>query len=444
MTWGLQQRDYPILTPGQMSPFNQAFQSGLENYMNINKAALDPLKTYAQAMSQLTYSNLMGPQYLAKLYGIPGFVANTSDNKKKQDIENLRNAAMNQPTTNAPYQHGGLYNAVMDLGNRLFGQSKQAVPAQSSADRGYEYDSEGNNVIASPEDTQAPTAPSNVEPTNPTLLQEAMNAWMQSPEAKKQADTEGYYQVPGNAELLDWFKRQNPRPAPAQPAPIPTETPKTEKTYEEKEGEYKGIIKEAEKLGEVRGTQIGELNDTYDAALTNKNNLDKLGSIISSPQFRDMRQLAIGGGYELGYFARKGTPEQKEMVGKLKASIGQVVTDAAGKFKGAFRVGEQDLIDKMKINENDPVDVAIGKYESLAYLNELALRRSSMAAQLMQSRHITKAEALEIARDKVPGDKVMSEIEDNIHAPIQVRNKKTGQMMTVTVTQARRLGVPNV
>jgi hypothetical protein len=268
MTWGLQQRDFPILTPGQMNPFHQALQQGLETYRGITQAQYEPLKLQADAASKLTYAQLMGPQYLAKLLGNKDIAANIPDDQKAQILGNLTRAGLNasqiealtgwnvqQPaqnnqqnnaTENTPApapaptpapspapQQGGLMDALHNLYKNMFGPTQTQNPAApvtevyrpgenlgTGDDRGMVFDKNGNNVVATPQQVSQSGNP-NVQvdlgggvtgAVQPEVGTEYPPTQQPQPQPKKtwaeniaaQKKTEAYGEEEGKLEAKEW------------------------------------------------------------------------------------------------------------------------------------------------------------------------------------------------------------------------------------------------
>lgn len=169
---------FPILTAGQMNPFHQALQSGLENYQNNMKTAYMPYAYQADIASKQAYANNYARQIAATVLGNPLAVASMmqTDTGKAQ-LNNL----ISQMTTTAGRagtgitvplpgqsmggqqgQGGGLW----DWAKSLIGGESSEAPAQGAPqgqmggaqvqpvaqgqgdNSGYDYNSDGTNVRA--------------------------------------------------------------------------------------------------------------------------------------------------------------------------------------------------------------------------------------------------------------------------------------------------------
>jgi len=449
MTWGLQQRDFPVLTPGQMNPYNQAFQSGLQSYMDITKAKYEPIKIQAEAASKLAYANLMGPQFLAKLMGNDPILANMTEEQKTQALQKLYQAGSgggtgagilgggqphkslldslvgwyqgktNAPTGAAPASSGGAAAQPTQAGGQTQG---------TGADSGYSYDQNGNNVKASDDDVDKIVKGVTGNPDN-AEISKATAAYMQSPEAQAKAQKEGMYTIPQTDELMQWYRQQqgaqpSPAPAPAPsvpgqpmppPQPAPVVPPQPQRNFAEKAADYKGLIKEGETLGDIRAKDVSELNNAAFSAKTNETTFNELSDVLGSDQFRQIRQIPLALQHELAYYAKEGTADQQKMVGKYYTLTGNIIKDSSRDFAGQFRTGEQKLLEGMKPNPSDTVDTAIGKTQSLAYLNKMLGERSRLTSDLITKYHINKLQAQDIADKQVNGEMIRSQINNRLN-----------------------------
>lgn len=397
-----------------------------------------PMTSKAEAASKMAYANLMGPQFLAKLMGNSDVVANSPQLQDASTIQRLYQAATGAGTGNALTNMPGdpdrntnsLSNWMTDRIKSIFGgeQSPNALTRQPSqgnvpagnmqkvtaADRGYDYNSDGTNVIAQPKEISATARSSNDPVVN---FGDGMTGTL-----VPQVGT-GY----------------TPEMAAQQQGPK-----QTNGTYAENAGGYKGTIAELEEAGKIRAKDIEDLNNHVFNAETSLSTLNDIGDILSSPEFEQIRQVPLAGRHELAYYAKEGTPEQQQMVGKYYALTGNLVKDASRDFAGSFRKGEQTLLEGMKPSPGDTVDTAKGKTESITYLLNMLKERSQMTSELMSKYHINKGQASDIADKRINGQKIRESVHDKLNPTVTVRNKKTGEVKTISGSEARKLGASNV
>lgn len=163
MPIGVQQ--FPILTPGQMNPFNQALSSGLDTYQNMMKAAYTPATTEANINSKNAYSQNVGRQMIATVLSNPLAVSQMSD----EQFKSMVNQVANPQTMGAGMMHGGvtggqpqssgiggLWDGLLvktGLKDAPQAQPSGTVPdSQYSGNSGMTYDANGNNVVGNVDD----------------------------------------------------------------------------------------------------------------------------------------------------------------------------------------------------------------------------------------------------------------------------------------------------
>lgn len=152
----------------------------------------------------------------------------------------------------------------------------------------------------------------------------------------------------------------------------------------------KEIAKEdAKTLAEIEQSALGA-GDQLSA-------VSGLSDVVAGPIFTQMRQNPLLGKYELQYFAKQGTPEQQNEVGKFMSYAGEIVKRASTDFKGQFRKGEQQLLEGMKPTLSDSIDSAKGKIEALQYLLERFKQRAELESKFMRERNMSPIKARQAA-----------------------------------------------
>lgn len=98
----------------------------------------------------------------------------------------------------------------------------------------------------------------------------------------------------------------------------------------------------------------------------------RLDQSLADPEWRKMQDSVVakfgtdtGRKATLAMYKQAGTPQQKELIGKVQNLTRDIITKSASVFKGTFRVAEQSLLEAMKPSENDPVDVALAKLHEM-------------------------------------------------------------------------------
>ena len=176
-------------------------------------------------------------------------------------------------------------------------------------------------------------------------------------------------------------------------------------------------------LSKEDAKKISGLENTALAGYQKQDTFDAMNQILGSPELEQIRQHPVAGHYELGYYEKFGTPAQQKMIGQLKAHMGQIIKDAAQDFKGQFRIGEQALVNSMKPNPGDSLDVMKGKAEALTYMNQMMTKRAELEARYMRDYHMSALQA------RVAANKVIkpSEVKKQINSILYQSKKKNDQ-----------------
>jgi hypothetical protein len=145
--------------------------------------------------------------------------------------------------------------------------------------------------------------------------------------------------------------------------------------------------------------KISALEDIVLSGSTKQETFNELNQDLGSPEFESLRQHPYLGRHELSWWDKNGTPEQQEMIGRIRTHMGEIIKNASRDFAGQFRIGEQALLNGMKPNESDSLSVMKGKSEALTYMNQLLTKRAELEADYMRNANKTALEA-RIAADK--------------------------------------------
>jgi hypothetical protein len=152
-------QQFPILTPGQMNPYHQALQGGLEMYGQMNTAKYAPQLTQANIAAKNAYANNYHRQLLAQVLGNKDAVAGMKPEQLQALLTQFEQGGQNagQALSGGNIQPKGILSQIASgLG---FGGSTQNVPqgtlppqpqgqSGSGYNSGYQYDAQGNNVRA--------------------------------------------------------------------------------------------------------------------------------------------------------------------------------------------------------------------------------------------------------------------------------------------------------
>lgn len=367
-----------------MGGMNALSQAMLDTKMKQLQNQYAPLTLPAKALSEMAYASFVQPQYTAKLLEHPDIAAQLTPNQRAALLARATGAANNQNTLiNLP---SGLNNNNMNMPS----------PSQPTA-------FQGTNIPFGPQPQIRP----NGTGFNPSEYNANNNPNSYSSNNLNNPPQNGNSNIPISSQNY----LQN---IPSQNMQLPINEP-TQNTWAENIGRKKGIEKELEQMGANRANDIKDLSDVVFSGKTKQATLDNISQIISSPAFEQIRQTPILGGKELAYFQRYGTPDQQNMVGQLMTLSGNIIKDSARDFAGQFRKGEQQLLENMKINPSDTFNAMRGKMEQLSYLNQMITQRSTLTGQIMSQYHMNKLEAQEIADKQLNGDKLRSQIHNQLN-----------------------------
>lgn len=157
---------FPVLSAGQMNPFHQALQTGLENYQNNMKTAYMPYALQADIASKQAYANNYSRQIAAQALSSPA--AATMSNDQIGNLLKMVQGGGNQGSTvGLPGQSNGPGGGLIDWFKSL-GQGGQASPQMNNMQQpsapqqggssgvgnnsGYEYNADGTNKVGTQTD----------------------------------------------------------------------------------------------------------------------------------------------------------------------------------------------------------------------------------------------------------------------------------------------------
>jgi hypothetical protein len=176
-----------------------------------------------------------------------------------------------------------------------------------------------------------------------------------------------------------------------------------------------GLSERDKQLSKEDAKKIASLDEIV---LNNTSKLDTFGElngILGSPEFEAIRQNPLAGSHELGWFSKFGTKEQQDLVGKAQTYMGNIIKDSARDFAGQFRVGEQALLNNMKPNPGDSLDMMKGKAEALTFLTTMMSRRAELEAEYMRNNGFSPLQAKKAADQALDPKAIKKEIHTILH-----------------------------
>jgi hypothetical protein len=176
-----------------------------------------------------------------------------------------------------------------------------------------------------------------------------------------------------------------------------------------------GLSEQGKELSKQDARKISALEDIVLSSSSKLDTFKELNGMLGSPEFEAMRQNPALGQHELGWYSKFGTKEQQAMVGKAQTYMGNIIKDSAKDFAGQFRVGEQALLNNMKPNPGDSLDMMKGKAEALTFLTTMLSKRAELEADYMRNSGLSPLQA-KIAADKMLDPKSLKqEIKTILH-----------------------------
>jgi len=414
----------------------------LRQINHIKKQYL-PTTLSAEAASKLAYANLMGPQFLAKLLSNDSAIANMGDPAAKAALQKAVQAGMGQGSGmnafNQMQQGNGLPTGIGQPGtNALSGwftnALKNAFGQKQAQNIGASYDNSDNPGVSA-------EGPGPIDSGSPFVGRQGYKAPTFSQKRPKDGVT---------LEGQQWYNAKG-EPVYAEEENTPDGSMELEltkgippKTYAEKTGEYKGTVKQKEQEGKYRADALNAIGQSQLGLSNSGAVLDRMTGIITNPVFANMRnKIPAFQSKQLDYLKAMGTPEEKELIGDFLSTGESFIASTVQGFSGKPLVREFDLAQRQKITPHDTVDSATGKLRSARALHDIAEKKNQIVSELLQKGY-NESDAVRQANKMVDVSAIEKETNARLQRTITVTNRKTGEKKTVTIEEARKMGVPNV
>lgn len=401
--------------------------------INEIKSQYAPLTAQAEAASKLAYANLMGPQFLAKLLGNDAAIANMGDANAKEALQKALSAGMGggtgmnflnqiQQQQHGPFQRAGnsLSNFFADKLRNVFGGEPQENPL-SGIDQ-----QEGTNSL----NARMPSAQS---------IQPIPRGQIKRPPGAVTLEGQQWYDKNGNPV---YDEEVNVSDEPTMNLEITKGV--RPKTYAENAGKYLGDVKQGEQEGKYRAEALNAIGQSQLGLSHSGAVLDRMTNIVKNPVFWNMRDtIPFWQDKQLSFLQKTGTPEQQELIGDFLSTAESFIASTVQGFGGRPLVREFDLAQRQKITPNDTVSSALGKLRSARSLHDIAEKKNQIVSELLQKGY-NETDAIMQANKMVDVSAIEKATNDMLQRHIEIRNSKTGEKRSVTIEEARKLGVPNV
>lgn len=442
----------PLVTA--MSGINALNNEMIMRKINAIKAQYAPITAQAEAASKLAYANLMGPQFLAKIMGNDSALGNLSEDQKKMALEKIYQAGSGQGTGANIFNQmrsGIGQPSTNSLSGWLSNKLKNAFDYNASPQNGNAmntpytgYDNSNNPGVSAegpgPIDSGSPFVGREgyKAPKNDTINHEvdaAFDDWLQTPEGRRELLKGENANMPSAEEVVQWKRNKDGGVS----MKMDLVGGRREPTYAEKAATYKGVLREGEKLGEIRATSKKELDQDYQQALQLKQPFQKLASIIRQPKFQKLRELPGFQNLQMNVKSKIGDAEEQKLIGEFQAAAQNIVAATVKGFGGRILASEIPLAESMKLNANDTIGVMMGKAPVIEEFNEMTLQRSRLASKLMKDYHLDKGDALEEADKMIDGEAIRRQVQQDLSLePTEEDYRHTAEKYNISVDEVKK------
>jgi hypothetical protein len=385
-----------------MGGMNSLANDMLLRQMNQIKKQYLPTTMQAEAASKLAYANLMGPQFLAKLLGNPGAIANMGDDAAKAALQKAVGAGMGQ-------------GSAMNSFNQMQGGHPSGIgqPGTNSLS-GWFANKLKEAFHRSPEQTSNPFAQGTSIPgqyngdsqySSPPAPRNEMSS--SRPPDGVMKEGEQWYNSKGEPVYADDDQESG-----QNPMQMELTEGRREPTWAEKTGRHQGTIKQGEEAGKYRAQAQKDIGQSQLALSNSGSSLHRMASIIKNPVIQEMRsKIPFFQDKQLGYLEKMGTPEQKKLIGDFITTGEQIIASGVQAFGGKPLVREFDLLQRQKINRNDPIHVAEGKLQASIALHDIAEKKNEIINDLLD-RGVNEADAVRQANKMVDVSAIEKQTQD--------------------------------
>ena len=210
------------------------------------------------------------------------------------------------------------------------------------------------------------------------------------------------------------------------------ETP-SEQQKREIETKYQGALAESD----VK--KISQLEDVAQAGIEAEPTYQEAAKVISNPEWAKMRDFSLAPGYQLEYYKRTGTPEQKKLITDFQSNANQFILNSIKKFPQRFTNSDLNFMRTMKINDNDSFEAAQSKLANAYAYDKILSERAGIAAQIAREKRIPVFEAMKLANKQMNIDKIRNDINESIKTKkkdkvsVDTDNEKNSSEKTKTI-----------
>lgn len=178
--------------------------------------------------------------------------------------------------------------------------------------------------------------------------------------------------------------------------------------------DHKAQLEYSKSLNKEEGKNYSKMQEEAIGGIKSQPILDEIKDIVSNPVLEQIRQHPYAGHYELSYYRRSGTPEQKALIARFDIAANKLIADTAKGLNTRFTDKDLALAREMKINDSDSLDAIKSKAESLIYLHEIGQQRLDKALEIASTERISPYAAIKKADKEIDGNKIREHIKKQI------------------------------
>lgn len=411
--------------------------------INQIKKQYMPSTLTSEAMSKLAYANLMGPQFLAKMLGNKGIVANMGDPAARAALQKAVQSGMNVGTAGnslTQIPQGGGNPSYSGIGqpstNNFSGYIQNALKNIFGKNNSQQQPS--NTFSQSMNGSQVGSGkPGHMTPNG------YEGSLTGAPAADYYANTGPDRQA--EQEAVDRIDRaQNNNNTPMDLEVTQGQRAQHEPTWGEKTGELLGQEKQGEESGKNKSEALKDIGKAQLALSGSGAAQDELIKIIQNPIWQHARdKIPAFQKQQLSVLKVTGNPELRKLVGEYTSAGQAMVASQVAGMGNKHLVREYDLAEKQKINDSDTIESSEGKITNAKNLHDIAVQKNNIIKNLLK-KGVDEADAVEQANKDVDVSAIRRTTDKLLERKVSVTNNKTGEKRIMSVKEAQKLGVPNV
>ncbi|MGE4118944.1 MAG: hypothetical protein AB7F29_13810 [Candidatus Nitrosocosmicus sp.] len=185
--------------------------------------------------------------------------------------------------------------------------------------------------------------------------------------------------------------------------------------------EPRDIAREKEE-GKGAGVLYNNLVNTGNSLEMQNSSLDSIiDAVESDPQARN-----VVGPINKYLTTWAGTPQQKDLLGRIMTGSGNILLDVSHDVKGAWTGKDMSMVNNIKANPSDPYGIFLGKLKAHRSLNELAKQRTELMSDLID-KGVKPHEAAKIAQKRVSFAPIQKQVDKLLKNTVSYNAFKSGQ-----------------